>query len=166
MSFSISGNALSCLSRTMNQETFSKLDLIIKGKISLEKPPEKSKRRTSKSFTVKVLKSWKGAKKGDHIKVTYLILGGDGLPYTEGKTYIIYANKNGKKFITDGCMFFNFEMSKELEEFTQNPPYIDKSKPLPPHIKRLKSLANNLEEDTLDKLMKSAVPGKKQPKSK
>lgn len=158
MSFSVSGNARSCLPGKMNKKVFSDLGLIAKGKVFKEKRSRMSPvNKREMPFSIKVLKSWKGAVKGDRVKFTYLLSGGDGLPYKDGETYIIYADKKDGKFVTDGCMIFSFEMSKELKDFTRNPPYIDKNKPLPPNIRRLNRLLENHEEDSLNKLKKSSI---------
>ena len=148
--FNLNAYALNCLPEKMSVEVFSKLDLIVKGSVSVQ---ERSKSGGQSSrLLVDIKKAWKGAKKGE--KVTVFYLNTSGIPYQSGKDYIIYAEKKNNKFITHGCMFYNFDMymSPELRDYVTNPPYIDKSKPIPPEIKKMKYLLSIHEEVVLDKL--------------
>ena len=133
MAFPIPGNALSCIAGKMNQETFSRLDLIVKGKIS-----KILVKKTSTGFflSIKVLKSWKGAKSGETIWIRYKKWGkkktagsyNTAGSYTVGETYMFYAGKESGAFVMGPCagIGFSFRMSRKLKEFVESSPYIEK----------------------------------------
>lgn len=131
--FPTSGNALSCIGGKMTQEAFSKYDLIVKGKvlkILVKKNP------SGFFLSIKVLKSWKGAKSGETVWIRYKEWGkkkavgsyNTAGSYMVGKTYMIYTRKKSGEFVMGPCagLDSSFRMSKKLKKFIESSPYIEK----------------------------------------
>jgi hypothetical protein len=151
-------HALSCLAIDFTPKVFDGMDFIAKGTVSKSWLDKLDPRHIGNiPFRLNVEKAWKGAKTGDEVVISYQLLGGDGFPYQEGNTYIIYANhSSGGVLSTHGCQIYTFPMSPELKEFTSNRPYYlaKKTKEELSYIEIMTQRLENLEEETLEKYSK------------
>lgn len=146
--------ALTCLAQGFSKDVFDSMDFIAKGTVSKSWIDKLDPRHIGNiPFRLTVEKAWKGAEIGDEVTISYELLGGDGFPYQEGKTYIIYANKDSSGVLTKaGCPIFEFPIPPELKEFASKRPYYlaDKTKEELRYIEIMTKRLESLPEDTLD----------------